>query len=196
MKRLVALTLVTGLACAITAGAAEPTPQARLTDALLCKGKPLDTVRGMTASGSSHFDRGFAAATFGEEMDEIGVVILKTPLEIAGAKTSAIVMTFAQSEDFGALVYGRFQGDYRKAVSALKLAPTTKKDGLRLGHFTRAMKSQPGEVCQMTIALTPLENGTFCWDVPGATVELDQRRHHHHLDTLLVDLLGSHPRRR
>ena len=161
MKRLVALILVAGLACAFAVQAAEPTPQSRLTDALLCKGDPLATVRGMAAGGPSHFDQGFAAATFGEEMDEIGVVILKAPIEIAGAKTSAILMTFAQSEDFGALVYGRFQGDYHKAVAALKLAPTAKKDGLRLGHFTRAMKSQPGEACPMTIALTPQEDGTF-----------------------------------
>ena len=88
-----------------------------------------------------------------------------SPLEIAGAKTSAALLTFAQSEDFGAFVYGRFRGDYRQAVSALKLAPTAKKDGLRLGQFTRALAvdaaGRPDKVCPMTIALTPLENGTF-----------------------------------
>lgn len=165
MNRLVALTLAAGLACALAAGAAEPTPQARLADAILCKGDPLEVVRKMAASGSSQFDRGFAAATFGEEMDEWDVVILKSPLEIAGAKTSAILRTFSQSEDFGALVYGRFRGDYHQAVKALKLAPTAKKDGLRLGQFTRAMAvdvdGHPDKVCPMTIALTPLENGTF-----------------------------------
>ena len=83
----------------------------------------------MAASGSSHFDQGFAAATFGEEMDEMDVVLLRSPLEIAGGKTSAILLSFAQGEDFGALVYGRFQGDYKKAVSALKLAPTGRVDG-------------------------------------------------------------------
>ncbi|HSN85494.1 MAG TPA: hypothetical protein VL025_02000, partial [Thermoanaerobaculia bacterium] len=129
----VALTFAASLACVLAADAAEPTPQALLTDAILCKGDPLATVRKMAASGSSSFDRGFAAATFGEEMDEMDVVILRSPLEIAGAKTSAILLTFAQSEDFGALVYGRFRGDYRQAVKALKLAPTVKKDGLRLG---------------------------------------------------------------
>jgi hypothetical protein len=171
VNRLVALTLAAGLACAIAtdsadaAGSAEPAPQALLTDAILCKGDPLAAVRKMAAGGSSHFDQGFAAATFGDEMDEMDVVILRSPLEIAGAKTSAILLTFAQSEDFGALVYGRFQGDYRQAVSALKLAPTAKKDGLRLGQFTRAMAvdmdGHPDEVCPMTIALTPLEHGTF-----------------------------------
>lgn len=168
MNRLVALTLAAGLACVLaadTAGAAEPTPQALLANAILCKGDPLATVRKMAASGSSHFDRGFAAATFGEEMDEMDVVILRSPLEIAGAKTSAILRTFAQSEDFGALVYGRFRGDYHQAVSALKLAPTAKKDGLRLGQFTRAtavgVDGQPDKVCPMTIALTPLPDGTF-----------------------------------
>lgn len=163
MNRLAALILAAGLAG--TAGAAEPTPQALLTDAILCKGDPLATVRKMAAGGSSHFDQGYAAATFGEEMDEMDVVVLRSPLEIAGAKTSAILMTFAQSEDFGALVYGRFQGDYHQAVSALKLAPTAKKDGLRLGQFTRAMTvdadGHPDKVCPMTIALTPLEHGTF-----------------------------------
>lgn len=142
-----------------------PSPQALLADAILCKRDPLAIVRKMAASGSSQFDRGFAAATFGEEMDEMNVVILRSPLEIAGARTSAILLTFAQSEDFGALVYGRFQGGSQKAVSALKLAPTAKKDGLRLGHFTRALMvdadGQPAKVCPMTIALTPLEDGTF-----------------------------------
>lgn len=168
MNRLVVLTLAAGLACALAAGtarAAEPTPQALLTDAILCKGDPLATVRKMAVSGSSHFDQGFAAATFGEEMDEMDVVILRSPLEIAGARTSAILLTFAQSEDFGALVYGRFRGDYHQAVKALKLAPTAKKDGLRLGQFTRAMAvdadGHPDKACPMTIALTPQENGTF-----------------------------------
>ena len=167
MSRLVAWTLAAGFACAFAApaSAAEPTPQALLTDALLCKGDPLAIVRKMAASGSSQFDRGFAAATFGEEMDEMDVVILRSPLEIAGAKTSAVLLTFAQSEDFGALVYGRFRGDSQKAVSALKLAPTAKKDGLRLGQFTKAMAvgvdGKPDKVCPMTIALTPLEDGTF-----------------------------------
>ncbi|HKV11622.1 MAG TPA: hypothetical protein VJ725_25985 [Thermoanaerobaculia bacterium] len=168
MSRLVAWTLAAGLACAfaaVPARAADPAPQALLTDAILCKGDPLATVRKMAASGSSHFDQGFAAAAFGEEMDEMDVVILRSPLEIAGARTSAVLLTFAQSEDFGALVYGRFRGDYQKAVSALKLAPTPKKDGLRLGHFTKAMAvsvdGKPDKVCPMTIALTPQEDGTF-----------------------------------
>lgn len=174
MNRLAVLILAVGLACAPapdtaptadTAGAAEPTPQALLTDAILCKGDPLATVRELAAGGSSGFDRGVAAATFGEEMDEMSVVILRSPLEIAGARTSAILLTSAQSEDFGALVYGRFRGDHRQAVSDLKLAATAKKDGLRLGHFTRAMAvsadGRPDEVCPMTIALAPLEDGTF-----------------------------------
>ena len=168
MSRFPAWALAAGLACAFAGGiavAAEPTPQALLTDALLCKKDPLAIVRKMAASGSSQFDRGFAATTFGEEMDEMDVVILRSPLEIAGARTSAVLLTFAQSEDFGALVYGRFRGDYRKVVAALKLSPTAKKDGLRLGHFTKAMAvgvdGQPDKVCPMTIALTPLEAGTF-----------------------------------
>ncbi|HVR97374.1 MAG TPA: hypothetical protein VMW27_12215 [Thermoanaerobaculia bacterium] len=174
MNRLAAWTFAAGLACtgaadiacaAPAAGTAEPTPQALLEDAILCQGDPLAAVRKMTAGGPSSFDRGFAAATFGEEMDEMNVVILRSPLEIAGAKTSAVLMTFAQSEDFGALVYGRFRGDYRQAVSALKLVPTAKKDGLRLGQFTRALAvgadGRPDKVCPMTIVLNPLENGTF-----------------------------------
>ena len=165
MKRFALLIFATGLVLAGPSSAAEPTPQALLTDAILCKGDPLATVRRMAASGSSSFDRGFAAATFGEEMDEMDVVILRSPLEIAGARTSAVLLTFSQSEDFGALVYGRFRGDYHQAVSALKLALTAKKDGLRLGQFTRAMTvgadGHPDKVCPMTIALTPMEDGTF-----------------------------------
>ena len=175
MNRLAAWTLAAGLACVIApniagianaAGAAPPTPQALLTDAILCKGDPLAAVRKLAEGGSSHFDQGFAATTIGEEMDEMNVVILRSPLEIGGAKTSAILMTLAQGEeDFGGIVYGRFRGDYHKAVSALKLVPTAKKDGLRLGQFTRAMAvdvdGKPEKVCPMTIALTPQENGTF-----------------------------------
>jgi len=98
-------------------------------------------------------------------MDEMDVVVVRSPLEIGGAKTSAILLTFAQGEDFGALVYGRFQGDYKKAVAALKLAPTARQDGSRLGQFTRAMavdvEGHPDKVCPMTIALTPQADGTF-----------------------------------
>ncbi|HEX3126383.1 MAG TPA: hypothetical protein VH394_03565 [Thermoanaerobaculia bacterium] len=165
MNRFGVLIFSSGLAFATFSSAAEPTPQALLTEALLCKTDPLGVVRKMAGTGSSSFDRGFAAATFGEEMDETDVVILKSPLEIAGAKTSAVLMTFAQGEDFGALVYGRFQGDYHKVVSALKLVPTAAKDGLRLGHFTKALTvdvdGSPEKVCPMTIALTPQADGTF-----------------------------------
>lgn len=165
MNRLIASILLAGALAAATAGAAEPTPQAQLTDAILCKGDPLDIVHKMAAAGSSHFDQGFAGATFGEEMDEMEVVLLRSPLEIGGGKTSAILRTFAQGEDFGALMYGRFQGDYKKAVADLKLAPTAKKDGMRLGQFTRAMTvdvdGHPDKVCPMTIALTPEKDGTF-----------------------------------
>jgi len=164
MNRLIASILLAAVTSA-AAGAAEPTPQALLTDAILCKGNPLDIVHKMAAGGSSHFDQGFAGATFGEEMDEVEIVILRSPLEIGGGKTSAVLQTFAQGEDFGALVYGRFQGDYKKAVAALKLAPTAKKDGLRLGQFTRAtavdVDGHPDKVCPMTIALTPEKDGTF-----------------------------------
>jgi hypothetical protein len=163
--RLVVLIFSLGLACATLSQATDPTPQSLLADALLCKTDPLGVVRKMAASGASGFDRGFAAAAFGEEMDEMDVVILKSPLEISGAKTSAVLLTFTQGEDFGALVYGRFQGDYRKVVAALKLAPTAAKDGLRLGHFTKPMgvdvDGRPDKVCPMTIALTPQDDGTF-----------------------------------
>ncbi len=169
MNRIASLSLAAtaavtaGLICTATAWAVEPTPQARLTDALLCKGDPLDIVRKMAEGGSAHFDQGFAAATFGEEMDEVNVVILKTPLDIAGAKTSFVLMGLDQAEeDFGGLVYGRFQGDYRKVVAALKLAPTPKQDDFRLGPFTKpVVKPTPDEPCPMTIALTPREDGTF-----------------------------------
>jgi hypothetical protein len=168
VNRLTALTLAAGLAgflAAGTAGAAEPTPQARLTDALLCKGDPLDIVHKMAASESSHFDQGFAGATFGEEMDTWEIVILRSPIEIGGARTSAILMSLAQSEDFGGIVYGRFRGDYHKAAAALKLVPTERQDGLRLGQFTRALTvgvdGHPDKICPMTIALTPEEGGTF-----------------------------------
>lgn len=167
MSRLIALILLAGLANAAgnAATAAEPTPQALLTDAILCKGDPLDIVRKMAAGGSSHFDQGYAGATFGEEMDEMDIVLLRSPLEIGGAKTFAVLRSFAQSEDFGGIVYGRFQGDYKKAVAALQLVPTEKRDGLRLGHFTRALKvdidGHPEKICPMTIALTPDKDGTF-----------------------------------
>jgi hypothetical protein len=168
MNRFVALTLAAGLAVVLSpdiTGAAEPTPQARLADAILCKKDPLEIVSKMAENGSAHFDQGFAAATFGEEMDEMDVVILRSPLEIGGAKTSAILRSFAQSEDFGGIVYGRFRGDYRKVVSALKLVPTKKVDGFRLGHFTKAiavsLDGQSETICPLTIALTPLEDGTF-----------------------------------
>jgi len=168
VHRLIASTLITGLAGALAAGAlraAEPTPQALLTDAVLCKGDPLAIVQKMAASGSTHYDQGFAGATFGEEMDTMNIVVLRTPLEIGGGKTSAILLSLAQSEDFGALVYGRFQGDYKKAVAALKLVPTKKVDGLRLGQFTRALTvdsdGHPEKVCPMTIALTPDKDGSF-----------------------------------
>jgi hypothetical protein len=136
-----------------------------LKDAILCKGDPLEVVDKMAANGSLHYDRGYAATTFGEEMDQVNVVVLRSPVEIGGAKASAVLMTLAQSEDFGAIVYGRFRGDYRKAVAALKLAPTPKKDGLRLGQFTKAtpvgLDGRSEKVCPMTIALTPQADGTF-----------------------------------
>jgi hypothetical protein len=157
--------LLAGLFAGVPARAAEPTPQARLTDALLCKRDPLDVVHGMAENGSSHFDQGYAATTIGEEMDEMVVVILRAPLEIAGATTSTVVGSLSQTEDFGGIVYATFRGDYKKAVAALKLSPTAAKEGTRLGHFTRAtgvdLEGHPEKICPMTIALTPRDDGTF-----------------------------------
>jgi len=60
VNRFVALTLAAGFACALAAGAAEPTPQALLTDALLCKGDPLATVRKMAESDDTEWLRELA----------------------------------------------------------------------------------------------------------------------------------------
>jgi hypothetical protein len=151
------------LACLVSSPAAAADFRASLTDALLCKGDPLAAVRSLTATGSKGFSQGYAATSFGEEMDEVGVVILREPLEFAGARTSAVFLSLSTPyEGFTGLVYGRFAGNHQAVVAKLGLKATKAGEENPIGKFVKPLRAATkAEPCPMTIALTPLANGEF-----------------------------------
>ena len=149
------LLLVVALAPTL-ASAEDPTARL-LQDALLCKGSPLDAVRSVSAKGAGPT---FAATDFGEELDFTNVVVLKTPLRIAGATTRAVIGEVRQSHyDFRGHVYGSFKGDYQRVVKELGLVKS--KDPV-VGNYELEVEARtPDLVCPKTIGLTPKENGEF-----------------------------------
>ncbi len=146
---------------------AEPGIQGALSGALLCKGDPLQTVRTLARSGSSRFDLGIAAFTYGEEMDEKNILILRSPIVIAGARASAVVHDFATSYDsFHALVYGVFVGDFERVVKELGLRPVPSTSKAVVGQYEKSVETvvngERQALCPKTIGLTPLrEKGKF-----------------------------------
>jgi hypothetical protein len=134
---------------------------AALTGALLCKGDPLETVRSLSNAKSRSFEKGFAGFSFGEDMGEINVLVLRSPLTIAGAKTSGVVMQFGTSYfNFNALVFGVFEGDPERVAAKLGLKPTEPGSAGFIGEFQKRLgadlKSDWSDTCPKTIALTPL----------------------------------------
>ncbi len=141
--------------------AAEPDVNADLTDALLCRGNPIEAVRKIAALENQAFDRGFAGMSYGEDMDAKDIVVLKTPLVIAGAKASAVIVDLASSySDFNGIVFAVFHGDYRRVVDQLGLKAVA-ADEVRVGKFEKSLgvdlDGKLDDNCPNTIGLTPLE---------------------------------------
>jgi hypothetical protein len=165
------------LACFAPAHAfAQPADDVRgaLQGALVCTSHPVKTVEKIAARGSD-FAAGFSAVSFGSGTDQRTVIALKTPLTIAGATTSAVVVeTTPSHEDFGGIVYGRFTGDIKRVTAELKLGAHRDLAGVAMGAYERQLTVEPGgapaQVCPMTIVLTPLSNREFllgCGWCPG-----------------------------
>jgi hypothetical protein len=158
--------IYTGVCASLLAGllsspAAAADVRASLQAALLCQGDPLATVRALAATGSKGFSSGYAATTFGEEMDEVDVIILREPLDIAGARTSAVILSMSTPyESFAGLVYGRFAGNYRTVIAKLGLVAAKAGDENAIGKFVKPLRrATNADPCPPTIALTPLANG-------------------------------------
>jgi hypothetical protein len=148
---------------------AQDVPQsvhAKLIGALLCEGNPLDTVRTLASPGSGSYNLGHASLTFGEDMDERNVIVLRSPLRVAGAKASGVVLDLAVIyRDFSGSVYAVFEGDYLTVAKQLNLKPPTGKASV-IGKYQRRLDldldGKPDSTCPKTIALTPLqEKGKF-----------------------------------
>ncbi len=138
-----------------------PATHEALTGALLCIGDPLETIRSLSSVKSRSFEKGFAAFTFGEDMGEINVLTLRSPLTIAGAKTSGVVMQFGTSYfNFNALVFGVFEGNPARVAEKLGLKPAKPGSPGFIGEFQKQLVVDPkgdwSDTCPKTIALTPL----------------------------------------
>jgi hypothetical protein len=143
--------------------AAAPLPAMPIHDALraalVCEGDPLAVVRTLAEDGSSGFAAGHAGFELGVEMDHVAGVVLRDPLEIAGARTSTVVATLVTVyEDFGGLVHARFSGDHAPVVEMLALAGDPEGEGFRRARPTAA---EPAAICPPTIELLPLPEGGF-----------------------------------
>lgn len=126
-----------------------------LIDAIRCKGRPEGAVHNLIKSGEN-FKHGYAAYGFGEETSYRAIVILESPLKVGSATSYAVISELENSNyNFAAYTYARFKGDYREAVSNLKLIKNTNKES-SMGEFV----SNP-KFCPQTILLTPMENGEF-----------------------------------
>lgn len=141
--------------------AAGPEVHSELIKALTCQIEPLQSVRELAKIGSSKYESGLVGYEFGEEMSYTAVILLRSPLVIAGAKANGVIAaTSNYYDDFNGLVHASFTGDYKKVVKAL---------GLDLsGHGKSFFKQtkvgpdgKPDNVCPMTIELKPVGDGKF-----------------------------------
>jgi len=150
---------VTAIACALQAHADEQDIHRVLSDALVCKGDPAEAVYGLVQHGSN-FKSGYAAHGFGDGTSYKAVVILREPLHLTDAKTSAVVSETENSySDFRAFTYARFEGDYRHAVKALKLQAAEPFTDTSLGRFVSQQPSPSS--CPPTVTLTPIDEKHF-----------------------------------
>ena len=150
------------------AEAADPSFQDSLSGAVLCKGDPLGTVRAIAGSKTSTFERGIASLTFGEAMMVKNILILRTPIVVAGARTSSIILSLDGSSyfNFDAAVYGIFEGDFKSVAKKLGLSAVPVTSDRSAETYQRPVetmvKGSRGNLCPKTIKLTPLdENGKF-----------------------------------
>ena len=136
-----------------------------LKEAVTCSVDPLGKVRSIVNHGNN-FKSGYATASYGDGSAHTVIVILENPIEIAGSKSSEVfgVADLAVYFDFNGIVYAKFRGDYKKAVSALHLSDSKGSEGA-IGKYQRKLSvgtdGKPYDTCPMTIALTPLEDGEF-----------------------------------
>jgi hypothetical protein len=149
------------------AAASDPSFQDPLSGAVLCKGDPLGTVRAIAGSKTSTFKQGIATSTFGEAMMEKNILILRTPIVVAGARTSSIILSLDSPSysNFNAFVYGIFEGDYKSVVKKLGLSAVPANSEGAIAMYQRpvdAMWNGQRCLCPKTIGLTPLaQKGKF-----------------------------------
>lgn len=150
------------------AQAAEPSFQDSLSGAVLCKGDPLGAVRALAGSKTSTVEREIATLTFGEAMMEKTILILRTPVVVAGARTSSIILSLDGSSyfNFDAAVYGIFEGDFNSVANKLGLSAVPVSSDRSAGTYQRSVetmvKGSRQNLCPKTIRLTPLaERGKF-----------------------------------
>lgn len=150
---------VTAIVCTVQAHANEQDIHHALSDALVCRGNPAETVYELAQHGSG-FNSGYAAHGFGDGTSYKAVVILRKPLQLAGAKASAVVSETENSHfDFRAFTYALFEGDYRRVVKTLKLQAAEPFTDTSLGRFVSRQPS-PSE-CPPTVTLTPVDEKHF-----------------------------------
>lgn len=132
-----------------------------LMKALTCQTNPLQSVRALAKTGGTKYGAGFAGYDFGEEMNYTSVIILRSPIVIAGAKSSGVIAaTTHYYQDFNGLVHAEFTGDYKKVVKTLGLAPH--ENGKAFFKQTKVnLDGKPDSICPMTIELKPLGDGKF-----------------------------------
>ncbi len=151
----------TALLISLPSQSAEPDFRPELIKALTCQIDPLQSVRELAKVGSSKYASGFVGYSFGEEMDYTAVIILRSPVVIAGAQANGVVAATANYyADFNGVVHARFTGDYKKVVKALGLAP--RESGKSFFKQTKVGRDgKPDNGCPMTIELKVLDDGKF-----------------------------------
>jgi hypothetical protein len=153
------IALAAAAAFALSPAVAATPLHETLRSALACEGDPLDAVRGLAQVGGTAFAQGYAGFELGAEMDHVAGVVLRDPLDIAGARTGTVVATLMSwHAGFGGHVHARFTGDHLPVVESLGLMPDPDGEGFRR---SRPVPAEPEAVCPPTIELLPLPDGGF-----------------------------------
>jgi hypothetical protein len=157
MKFAPALFLFMFAYCSTTA--AEPIKE-QIISALL-DGIAMNTVREIAKLPQSRLQAEGISVEDNNEggYDEEIKIIFSTPLTLFGATTNEVILGAPSYENFTAIVYAEFKGNFSRFVRLAKLKKGSHKDSSTVGIYNRALTEEP--VCPVTVGATPIDSKRF-----------------------------------
>lgn len=133
------------------------TLNARLQKALLCESEPQNVVLWLHPKVGEDSTEAKIVAS-GEDIEYRIDVLLRKPIELAGASTKTVTWQVEGEKNFDGIVFAEFVGNSSLVASHLALHYTKDKDA-NFGKYSREIPD--GNLCPPTIMLSPISESRF-----------------------------------